>query len=49
MEIPSTTITASVITMASQKFTPFSTSETNVSAAKNTIAPCAKLKTPEAL
>ena len=36
--------------MASQKFTPhFSISDTKVSAAKNTIAPCAKLKTPEAL
>ncbi len=28
---------------------PRSTSETKVSAAKNTIAPCAKLNTPEAL
>ncbi len=47
--IPSTTITASVTTSATQKFMPCSTSETKVSAAKNTIAPCAKLNTPEAL
>ena len=49
IRIPSTIITASVITSASQKFTPRSTSETNVSAAKNTMAPCAKLNTPDAL
>ena len=47
--IPSTTITASVMSSASQKFTPRSTSDTKVSAAKNTIAPWAKLNTPEAL
>ena len=47
--MPSTTITASVTTIASQKFTPLSSSDTNVSAAKNTIAPCAKLNTPDAL
>ena len=47
--MPSSTITASVTTSASQKFQPRSSSETKVSAAKNTIAPCAKLNTPEAL
>ena len=47
--IPSTTITASVMPIASQKLTPRSSSDTNVSAARNTIAPCAKLNTPDAL
>ena len=46
---PSSTITASVAARASQKFQPRSVSETNVSAAKNTIEPWAKLNTPEAL
>jgi hypothetical protein len=39
--IPSTTMTASVIPIASQKLTPRSSSDTNVSAARNTIEPCA--------
>ena len=47
--MPSRIIKASVITSASANGTPRSSSDTNVSAAKNTIAPCAKLKTPEAL
>ncbi len=46
---PSSTIAASVAANASQKFQPRSSSETKVSAAKNTIAPWAKLNTPEAL
>jgi hypothetical protein len=49
MPMPSSTMTASVIASASQKFTPILTIETKVSAARNTIAPCAKLNTPEAL
>jgi flagellar motor component MotA len=49
VSMPSTTITTSVTASASQKLTPFSTITTKVSAAKNTIEPCAKLNTPEAL
>ena len=47
--MPSTIITTSVTASAIQKFMPRSTRLTKVSAAKNTIAPCAKLNTPEAL
>jgi len=46
---PSTIIAASVATSASQKLSPISCKPTKVAAAKNTIAPCAKLNTPEAL
>src|SRR5215471_3563826 len=44
-----TTIAASVAAKATARFHFFSTSETKMSAARKTIAPCAKLKTPEAL
>ena len=49
VRMPSTIITASVSTRASQKLTPCSVMPTKVSAAKNTIAPWAKLNTPDAL
>ena len=42
-------MTASVASNASHGGKPCSSSPTYVSAAKNTIAPCAKLKTPDAL
>ena len=47
--MPSKTMRAAVAASASQKFHPISSSDTKVSAAKNTIEPCAKLNTPEAL
>ena len=43
------TITAAVKKMAIITGTPCSISPTNVRAANSTIAPCAKLKTPDAL
>jgi len=46
---PSTTMTTSVTGSASQGDSPSSITPTKVSAAKNTIAPCAKLNTPDAL
>ena len=46
---PSTIITASVATSATPNESPCSVRPTNVSAAKNTSEPCAKLKTPDAL
>ncbi len=46
---PSATMTASVITSASAMCRPRSVKLTKVNAAKNTIAPCAKLNTPDAL
>ena len=46
---PSAIIATSVSANAIQKCRPISTSPTKVSAAKKTIAPCAKLKTPDAL
>ncbi len=46
---PSTTIATSVSGTASQKCKPCSVRLTQVSAAKNTIEPWAKLNTPEAL
>ena len=49
VSMPSTTMAASVTASASHRFQPRSRSDTNVSAAKNTIDPCAKLNTPEAL
>ncbi len=45
----SSAITARVATIASQNGRPRSTRLTNVSAANSTIAPCAKLNTPDAL
>ena len=48
--MPSTTITASVIDEREPEVhAALDAATTNVSAAKNTIAPCAKLNTPEAL
>ena len=44
-----TTITVRVAAIASQKFIPFSVMPAKTSAAKKTIAPCAKFSTPEAL
>ena len=49
MLMPRTTITPSVMISASQKLIPIFRIDTKVSAARNTIAPCAKLNTPEAL
>ena len=46
---PRTIIAPSVASNASQKLRPISCKPTNVAAAKNTIAPCAKLNTPDAL
>ena len=46
---PTTTISATVTGRASQKFRPSSIKPTKDKTAKNTIAPWAKLNTPEAL
>ena len=47
--MPSSTITASVVSNASENGTPRSTRLTKVSAANSSIAPCAKFRTPEVL
>ena len=47
--MPIATITANVMPNASAKGTPRSTRLTKVSAAKSSMAPCAKFSTPEVL
>ncbi len=49
MAMPSTIMMTSVISSATAKGMPFSCRLTKVSAAKSSIAPCAKFSTPDVL